>query len=190
MSAQRITRLLREDLPKNKSRTNWKRVRKMSDREIEKAAESDPDAEMTDRAFWKDAHAIYPTGGRKMSKLEDLIEPCRKILKDVAAKRERTETPGKIAFRELAQKLGLPHHRKQWSKILHPIYEMEWEETERDLTLVVVYSSGRLAGFPPYLSRRGAAGSVQFNPDNEDHRRQYEEALEALHTYHAERGVG
>jgi uncharacterized protein (DUF4415 family) len=41
-------------------RTDWERVRAMTDEEVEDAALSDPDAQPTDAEFWKDARLVIP----------------------------------------------------------------------------------------------------------------------------------
>jgi hypothetical protein len=38
--------------------TNWKRVRSLSDRQIRRGIENDPDARPTDAEFWKKAYAV------------------------------------------------------------------------------------------------------------------------------------
>lgn len=43
-----------------KQRTDWKRVRSLSDRQIRRAIESDPDARPTDAEFWKRARVVIP----------------------------------------------------------------------------------------------------------------------------------
>lgn len=40
--------------------TDWARVESMTDEEVYEAALSDPDAQPTDSAFWKDAKRILP----------------------------------------------------------------------------------------------------------------------------------
>jgi uncharacterized protein (DUF4415 family) len=41
-------------------KTDWARVRAMTDEEIEAAAQSDPDAQLTDAEFWKGAKLVMP----------------------------------------------------------------------------------------------------------------------------------
>ncbi len=41
-------------------RTDWRRVAAMTEKEIVAAAKSDPDAQPTDREFWKDAKVVLP----------------------------------------------------------------------------------------------------------------------------------
>lgn len=43
-----------------KTRTDWKRVRSLSDREIRNAIEKDPEARPTDAKFWKKARVVLP----------------------------------------------------------------------------------------------------------------------------------
>ena len=43
-----------------KTGTDWKRLRSLSDREIRKAVESDPEALPTDTKFWKKAKVVLP----------------------------------------------------------------------------------------------------------------------------------
>lgn len=41
-------------------KTDWKRLEKMTEEEIERNAWSDPDAPPTDESFWADAKVIIP----------------------------------------------------------------------------------------------------------------------------------
>ena len=43
------------------ARTDWKRVRSLSDPQIRRALESDPEARPTDAAFWTRARVVIPT---------------------------------------------------------------------------------------------------------------------------------
>jgi hypothetical protein len=45
-------------------RTDWERLRNMTEEEIEAAAASDPDNPPTDREFWRDARTVYPDSPR------------------------------------------------------------------------------------------------------------------------------
>jgi hypothetical protein len=47
------------------SRTDWDRVRAMSEEEIEAAAAGDPDAPPLDEAFWREPRVVYPPPVRK-----------------------------------------------------------------------------------------------------------------------------
>ena len=40
--------------------TDWKRLRNLTDAEIRRAAESDPDVRPTDAEFWKNARLVIP----------------------------------------------------------------------------------------------------------------------------------
>ena len=40
------------------TQTDWDRVKIMTEAEIDEAAASDPDAQPTDEAFWKDAKVV------------------------------------------------------------------------------------------------------------------------------------
>ena len=42
------------------TQTDWDRVKNMTEAEIDEAAASDPDAQPTDEAFWKDAQVVIP----------------------------------------------------------------------------------------------------------------------------------
>jgi uncharacterized protein (DUF4415 family) len=41
-------------------RTDWLRLAAMSEREITDSAKADPDAQPTDREFWKNAKVVFP----------------------------------------------------------------------------------------------------------------------------------
>ena len=56
---ERTVRVSLDNLPEN-TQTDWERVKNMTESEIEEAAASDPDAQPTDEAFWKDAHVVMP----------------------------------------------------------------------------------------------------------------------------------
>ena len=56
---EHTVRVSLNNLPKN-TQTDWDRVKNMTESEIEEAAASDPDAQPTDEAFWKDAHVVMP----------------------------------------------------------------------------------------------------------------------------------
>ena len=45
-------------------RTDWERLRNMTEEEIEAAAASDPDNPPTDEEFWRDARTVYPDSPR------------------------------------------------------------------------------------------------------------------------------
>ncbi len=44
-----------------KARSDWKRLRSLSDRQIRRAIESDGEARPTDAEFWKKARVVIPT---------------------------------------------------------------------------------------------------------------------------------
>lgn len=44
----------------SEARTDWERLRRMTDEEAERGARTDPDALPTDEAFWKNARVVYP----------------------------------------------------------------------------------------------------------------------------------
>jgi uncharacterized protein (DUF4415 family) len=41
-------------------KTDWKRLRRMSDKEVRRALENDPEIQPTDSAFWKEAKIVMP----------------------------------------------------------------------------------------------------------------------------------
>ncbi len=48
-----------------KPKTDWRRLRSMSDVEIHAAIVDDPDAGPTDENFWKDARVVLPRRNRR-----------------------------------------------------------------------------------------------------------------------------
>jgi uncharacterized protein (DUF4415 family) len=62
------------------TRTDWKRVRSLSDPQIRRALESDPEARPTDAAFWKKARVVIPTAKQTITiRLDaDLLDWLRK----------------------------------------------------------------------------------------------------------------
>ena len=58
MSEERITRRTLGDV--RDDRTDWKRLESMTEETIDEAARSDPDAQPTDAAFWKNAELVMP----------------------------------------------------------------------------------------------------------------------------------
>ena len=50
-----------------KTRIDWKRVDALTDADIEAAAQSDPDAPPTDRAFWREAVPVVPGETERIS---------------------------------------------------------------------------------------------------------------------------
>ena len=63
-----------------KNRTDWKRLRSRSDRQVRRAIESDPEARPTDAEFWKKARVVIPPPkGTITIRLDaDLLEWLRK----------------------------------------------------------------------------------------------------------------
>lgn len=45
---------------KKASKTDWRRLKAMTEAEIERNARNDPDAQPTDEAFWADAEVVVP----------------------------------------------------------------------------------------------------------------------------------
>ena len=60
MSAKPTPKRSTDENRASKGRTDWDRLRTMSERDIVKAAHSDPDAPLTDKTFWRGARVIYP----------------------------------------------------------------------------------------------------------------------------------
>ena len=46
--------------PKTDPKTDWRRLRSMTDEEIHAAIIEDPDAKATDEGFWKEARVVMP----------------------------------------------------------------------------------------------------------------------------------
>lgn len=46
---------------KRSTRTDWNKLRRMSNAQIHRGIASDPDVRPTDEAFWKDAKVVWPT---------------------------------------------------------------------------------------------------------------------------------
>ena len=67
MKERRITRLSGKEARKMKDKTDLARVRRQTDAEIVKAAQSDPDAAVLPRAFWDKALAMSPQGKRQVT---------------------------------------------------------------------------------------------------------------------------
>ncbi len=77
MSGKRITRVSDKDVRKLRGRTDWERVRAMTDDAVEAAAEADPDARITNAEFWRSARLVVPAGPKKQITLRldaDLVE--------------------------------------------------------------------------------------------------------------------
>jgi uncharacterized protein (DUF4415 family) len=60
MTSRRITRISRDRTDKKRGRTDWRRLREMTEAEIRAAAESDADAALTTPEFWDTAHLVLP----------------------------------------------------------------------------------------------------------------------------------
>jgi uncharacterized protein (DUF4415 family) len=52
---------------KGNGRTDWRRLGSMSDREVQRRAKADPDAQPTDADFWKNARVVVPPGKRPVT---------------------------------------------------------------------------------------------------------------------------
>ena len=63
-----------------KKGTDWNRLRSLSDRQIRRAVESDPEARPTDAEFWKKARVVIPATKQTITiRLDaDLLEWLRK----------------------------------------------------------------------------------------------------------------
>jgi uncharacterized protein (DUF4415 family) len=61
-------------------KTDWKRLRSMSDEEIRAGLESDPDVRPTDAEFWRTAKVVYPKSKQTVTiRLDsDLLEWLRR----------------------------------------------------------------------------------------------------------------
>ena len=60
MKEENITRVSRNEWAKMKGKTDWNRVKAMSEDEIEKNALDDPDSQPIPDEFWDKAKVIYP----------------------------------------------------------------------------------------------------------------------------------
>ena len=63
-----------------KVRTDWKRVRSLTDRQVRRAIKADPDARATDADFWGNARVVMPKAKETITiQLDaDLLEWLRK----------------------------------------------------------------------------------------------------------------
>jgi len=63
-----------------KAGTDWKRIRSLSDRQVRRAIETDPDVPATDADFWKNARVVMPRAKETITiRLDaDLLEWLRK----------------------------------------------------------------------------------------------------------------
>ncbi|MDE0300438.1 MAG: BrnA antitoxin family protein [Candidatus Poribacteria bacterium] len=66
MKEERTVRVSLNNLPEN-TQTDWEQVKNMTEADIDAAAASDPDAQPTDEAFWKDARIVIPQPKRAIS---------------------------------------------------------------------------------------------------------------------------
>ena len=66
MKKERTVRVSLDNLPEN-TQTDWEKVNNMTEAEINAAAASDPDAQPTDAAFWKNAEIVMPQTKRAIS---------------------------------------------------------------------------------------------------------------------------
>lgn len=58
MKTKRITRVSLAASRRRRGETDWARVDRLTDAQIRRAAARDPDARLTDRAFWKGARLV------------------------------------------------------------------------------------------------------------------------------------
>ena len=63
-----------------KAGTDWKRVRSLTDRQVRRAIETDPEVRATDDVFWKNAQVVLPKPKEAITiRLDaDLLEWLRK----------------------------------------------------------------------------------------------------------------
>ena len=63
-----------------KGQSDWKRVRSLSDRQVRRAIEADPDVRPPDADFWKNARVVLPQAKQTITiRLDsDLLEWLRK----------------------------------------------------------------------------------------------------------------
>ena len=59
MKAERTVKVSLNNLSEN-TQTDWEKVKNMTESDINAAAASDPDAQPTDEAFWKDGEVVMP----------------------------------------------------------------------------------------------------------------------------------
>lgn len=69
MSDKRIVRKsleeIQRELEEGKDRTDWERLREMTDDEIEEAARSDPDTVLLDKDWFQTAQFVVPSGEKE-----------------------------------------------------------------------------------------------------------------------------
>lgn len=112
-----------------------------------------------------------------MGSLHHHYSACRKVL-CLAAKGRET-----ITYAALASRLGLKSPRQEWNTVLGPISVDEVQKTGRDLTLVVVYTSGPAKGLSRYFSNlRGGRPphTTMLDPRNSQQVASYKQELEKV----------
>lgn len=60
MSSDNITRVSMDELKQIKDLTDWKKIKEMTEAEIEVSAKADPDCQPTDDDFWSNAAVVKP----------------------------------------------------------------------------------------------------------------------------------
>ena len=60
VNKERITRVSLEEWAKMKGQTDWNKIDKMTDEEIEENALNDPDNQPLPDEFWEEAEVIFP----------------------------------------------------------------------------------------------------------------------------------
>jgi hypothetical protein len=127
-------------------------------------------------------------GRTAMPSLIKYAWPCLKVILEVANNQE------KINYGELADRLGLHLAQQEWNTVLDSV---AWR-TKRDLgndidlTLIVVYASGRAKGLGRYFSNGKAPGSTLLDPRNRAQVADYECKLKEIYecTYELQRVEG
>lgn len=80
MSDERIVRKspeeIKRDLSEGKDRTDWERLRQMTEEEIERAAREDPDTVLLDEEWFRMAQLVVPSGEKEQISIrldEDIL---------------------------------------------------------------------------------------------------------------------
>jgi hypothetical protein len=73
--------------------TDWERLRNLTDAEVQRAAERDPDARPTDAEFWKSAHLVIPKAKQTITIRSDADLLARKA-GNVGTRRVSTRCSG------------------------------------------------------------------------------------------------
>ena len=60
VNKERITRVSLEEWAKMKGKTDWDKIDKMTDEEVEQNALNDPDNQPLPDEFWEEAEVIFP----------------------------------------------------------------------------------------------------------------------------------